>query len=258
MKSLQLKTLLIFLLLSLGLVFLDSQRLLEAPKSFLQIVTIPVQGGINLIKNSLGETFSFVTFWKSGEARVRNLEQRNLELVGYKAQFDLLKIENEELLKQLSDSRQKVAGKNLLPATVLGVSRYLEIAALGQEGLKEGQSVIYLSNLVGRVAKVSGRVGYVQLPTDSQSKILAKVGAVRGLVVGQFNSGVKLTQIAQNEDIGKDDLVLTSGEGGTYLPDLIIGKVAQTQDNQAGLFKEAVLTALVDYAKLTTVFVILE
>lgn len=255
MKTLQLKSLIVYLVIALLIFFLDGTKLLDAPKAVFYKVAAPEQYVVYGLKMNVLDTFSFLTFWKSGEQRIKYLESRIVELSAAKNRSDTLEKENRELRKQLGVA--KLVDKKQLPAIVLGESRYLEIGVGTDLGVKVGQMVVYGDNLVGRVAKASQTISFVQQPFDPDSLVPVRIGLARGLVKGQFGLGLKLSQVAQNEDIRGNDLVLTSGEGGTYLPELVVGKIGKISTDTTGLFKEAEVLPLVDVSKLTTIFVIL-
>jgi len=258
MKGIEVKTLLVGLFLASAFAVSDRVRLLEGPKAVAHSITAPGQYLVYSVKSNLNNWFSFLTFWKSGEARIKNLEFKVLELTVAKNKVDGLEKENAELRKQLAVSaKTPVRQREQIPALVLGLSRYLEIGAGGNQGIIMGQTVIYGDNLIGRIVKVSNSIAYVQLPRDSESKIAVRAGSARGLVKGEFNSVIKISQVAQNEEIRTDDLVVTSGEGGNYFPELVVGKVGKISTDNTGLFKEAEVTPLVDVGQLTMVFVLI-
>ncbi len=245
------------LLVSILLFGIDRTTSLFSPvRGVVQIITIPIQYGLYSAEQTVVDTFSFLTFWKSGEMRIKNLEQRNLELMSYKTEAEALERENAQLRQQLGvTSKQAV---KTLPAQVLGVGQRMEIGVGSNDGVKVGMTVVYLGNLVGRIVAVTPRESFVMLVTDADSNIPAKDGAVRGIVVGQFGTGVVLTQIAQTDQVNMDDVVLTSGEGQTYMQNLIIGSVTKVQGASTDLFRQAILEPQIDYQRLTTVFVVLE
>lgn len=242
MKQLQIKTLFIFLAISLLLMVLDHKKVLEPVKKPVQRVMIPLQYFLYSTKLGVGNFLSFITFWKSGEQRIKNLELRNLELVAEKKRADILERENGELRKQLTPIKSGLV-KNFVPATVVDVEQYLKI----DTGQFEGKTVVYLDNLVGKIIKPY----FVQLPIDSQFKIPVRVGKTLGLVSGQFNSLILLDRIAQNEEIKVDDLVVTAEDGW------IVGKIKKIISTQTDLFQRAEVTPLVDYSRLTTIFIVL-
>ena len=54
------------------------------------------------------------------------------------------------------------------------------------------------------------------------------------------------------------ELVMTSGLGGKFPEDMIIGRVVQVERNEAELFQRAVVQPAVDFRTLETVFVVTE
>lgn len=256
MKALQLRTFLALLFFSVLIFFLDGTGFLNGPKSLLQTVLLPTQYLVYSLKLSTQDSFSFLTFWKSGESRIRNLEQRNFELQSYETRFRSLEAENGELRKQLGV--KPTLPKILLPAPVLGNGRYLEVGAGSNDGVKEGQVVLYLDNLVGKVIRTTPRASFVMLPMDPQAKVPVKVKLARGLSIGQYNSSIVLDRIAQTEDISVGDSVLTSGEGGGYSPDLSVGKVEKIDSSETDLFKKATISSNLDFQKLLVVFIVLD
>lgn len=259
MKQIRLQIFAGFCILTLLVVFLDRQGLLSPVRSGMQIISSPVQFAAFSVKNGLLDSVSFLTFWKSGEARIKNLELRNLELVSEAGRLKAVERENAELKKQLKVDF--LSEKKRLPAGVLGVARYMTLSRGKNDGVRIGQSVVYLDNFVGKIVRVDNDVSFVQLPTDVDLKIPVKVGAageISGVAYGQFNSAIVLDQVSQDEQIGNGEFVLTSGDEGKFIPDLILGKIERIFSRHTDLFQRAEVKPLVVYDRLQTVFVITE
>ncbi|MBI4099483.1 rod shape-determining protein MreC [Candidatus Microgenomates bacterium] len=244
------------LALSVALVILDSRGVLLPAKSAVALVTAPIEYSLYQAKLGVFDWLSFFKFWRSGEARIKNLEQRNLELLTFEKQAKVLEEENSQLRGQLGV--RSLAAKKLLPATVLGVGQTMELAVGSRDDVRVGMTVVSLDNLVGRVTQVTATTSFVQLPTDSGAKIPVKVGRVSGLAMGQFDASVVLDRVAQNEGINTGDIVLTSGEGSSYVPNLIVGKVGKSESAKTDIFSRFQIELPVDYGRLSTVFVILD
>lgn len=255
MTTLRLREFLVLISLSLLIFIGDKVGILNPAKSVASVVIMPVQYGIYSLKIGIGETFSFLTFWRSGESRIKNLEQRNLELLSSEQRAIALSKENETLRKQMGVAR--LSSKNLFPATVLFSGSYILIAAGSKDGIKIGQTVVLYDNFIGRVDRVNPRTSLIQLSSDPVAKIPVKIGTVRGLVLGQYNSSMSLERVAANETIQTDDVVLTSGEGDIE-PNLILGKIGKIEKKESDLFQKAIVLPVVNYTDLTTVFVILD
>lgn len=241
---------------SLIIFLADGAGLLDRPKGLVQTVTVPVQYALFAAGQAAGDAFSFLTFWRSGENRIKNLELRNAELAAAKNEAGALKTENNELRKQLG--AKATIDRRVVPATVLGAGRYLEVAAGESDFVRVGQTVVYLDNFIGKVIRVSPRASFIILPTDPQAKVPVKINKARGLTIGQFNSSILVDRIAQTEDFNQGDPVLTSGEGESAPADLVVGRIGRIESQETDLFKRATVQPAVSYSDLTMVFIILD
>lgn len=241
---------------SLTFFWADRKGFLYWPRYGVQSVVNPIQYGLYAFKIGLVDSVSFLTFWKSGEERIKHLEQKNWELTSKLVSLDTLTKENRALREQLGTNQ--VTKKNLILARVLGKGQGMEIDVGASQSVKVGMTVVYAGNLVGRVEKVLPHSAFVILPTDGNSKIPVAIGDVRAVAVGSFGSQILLDKVGQTDRIQKDDLVRTSGEGNSYLPDLIVGRVTKISGKETDLFRQAEVTPLLDYGKIDTVFVISE
>lgn len=257
MKEINLRFFVGFCVLALMMIFLDRQGLFGEFRPMMQIVLSPFEMGAYSVKNNVTDGLSFLIFWKSGEARIKNLEQRNLELQSQANNEKILENENIELKKQLGVT--SLSKFKRLPARVLGVARFMIIDRGIKDGVVVGQSVTYLDNFVGQIVRSDSSVSFVQLATDADFKIPVKVGLLEnlyGVTLGQFNSSIILDQVSQDEEIKIGDLVFTSGQSGKFIPDLLIGKIYQISSSKTDLFQKAKVKPLIVYGKLNTVFVI--
>lgn len=239
---------------SLLLFFADRQNAFYWPRFGVQIVVNPVERGLYSAKVFLFDSVSFLTFWRSGEERIKNLEQRNWELTSKQVVLESLLRENEAMRKQLGTSVPQ--GKKLLPAPVLGMNQVMEIGVGSNERVRKGMSVTLAGNLVGRVDRVLPHSAMIMMPTDGYSRIPVAIGSVRAVAVGSFGSKITLEKVGQTDQIQVEDLVVTSGEGDSYYPGLVVGRIAKITGKETDLFRQAEVVPLLDFAKLGTVFVV--
>ncbi len=243
---------LLVLFLICGLIFvLDKTGVFYSVRKAAEIVVVPVQRDIFKIQNS----FKVLSFWRSGEERIKNLEQRNWELTGQTAQLEEFKKENIFLRRQLEVEETRLYKKVL--AKVIGRDNFL-VADKGQEdGVETGKTAVVENILVGVVAKVTPRRAFIRLPTEANSKILGKVGSVRGEVAGQFGISMVLGKVNQNESLAEGEFILTSGEGEVTIPNLVIGKTGKTKSQEAEIFKTAQILPVIGYLKIEELIIIL-
>ena len=74
--------------------------------------------------------------------------------------------------------------------------------------------------------------------------------------MGSVTGDVTLQLIPQDINVQTGDLVLTSGLGGGYPPDLIIGQVGSVSSRDFDLFQQATVQPVVDFSRLEIVLVI--
>jgi len=144
---------------------------------------------------------------------------------------------------------------DFLLAHVLGYTGALKIDRGESAGVKVGQAVIADKILIGRVLRVRATSSLVQLFTDPALKISVLVQKdgqtqARGLL-----SNLILDQVVQEEKLSPGDLVISDRAGG-WPPSLLIGTISDVLPFKGGLFRQAKIQPLVDYANLDLVFVI--
>ncbi len=258
MDKVGIRVFLVFVFLSLFILLLDSRGDLVFIRNASSFAIKPVGFLTSGISDSISESFSFLTFWKSGEVRIKNLEQRNLELQVKALRADDLERENKALRSQLGV--KTLVNYKMLPARVLGLGRFLIIGVGESQGVKTGQTVVYKNDLVGIVSRATSQIAYVKLPTDTNSKIPVRVEAsetIKGLLFGQFNSSIIIDQVVQTDKLSENQSVFTTGEDEKIVPGLLVGRVGKITSKETDLFKKAEVKQVFNYGKLDTVFVIL-
>jgi rod shape-determining protein MreC len=135
---------------------------------------------------------------------------------------------------------------------------YVIINRGSNDGILRGMPVVTDQGLVGRVDAVIADAARVQLITDPASKVNVRLqnAEVEASLVGSVTGDVVLQLIPQDTVIEPGDLVLTSGLGGGYPPDLIVGQVVNIRSRDFDLFQEATVQPVVDFNRLEVVLVI--
>jgi rod shape-determining protein MreC len=113
--------------------------------------------------------------------------------------------------------------------------------------------------LIGRVDAVIADAARVQLITDPASSVNVRLqnAETEASLVGSVTGDLTLELIPQDINIQSGDLVLTSGLGGGYPPDLIIGQVVNVRSRDFDLFQQATVQPVVDFNQLKIVLVII-
>ena len=197
------------------------------------------------------------------------LRTRNSELEAQVSQLqaqviDLQQRVNEtEILAALVDFSRANPESSYKAASVIGRDpspflHYVIINRGSNEGIQRGMPVVTNEGLVGRVDAVIADAARVQLITDPVSSVNVhlKNSNTDGVLVGSVTGDVSLNLISQDATVNAGDLILTSGLGGGFPADLIVGQVVNIRKLPAELFQQATVQPAVDFSQLQIVLVI--
>ena len=197
------------------------------------------------------------------------LRTRNAELEAQVSQLqaqviDLQQRVNEtEILSALVDFSRASPESSYKAASVIGRDpspflHYIIINRGSNEGIQRGMPVVTNEGLVGRVDAVIADAARVQLITDpiSSVNVHLKNANTDAVLSGSVTGDVSLDLISQDATVNAGDLILTSGLGGGFPPDLIVGQVVNIRKLPAELFQQATVQPAVDFSRLQIVLII--
>lgn len=258
------KNLAIFLLLlfvSLVLFFFDQQGWISPVRGAVEQPVLTIEEKIHSLNIFISSYFNIFSYWRSGQKELMRLQAKVQKLAVDQNQLSSCLEENERMRRLLGVPLPPQW--KFLPAKVVGVTQELRLDNGKRDGVEEGMMIVSENILVGKVIAVHEFSSLVQLPNDPNSKIPVVIKRpnstgiqARGLLLGQYGGRLILDRVLQNEDIQKDDLILTNGEGD-WLIDLLIGQIEEVLPKTAEVYQQAVVSPLVDYQSLRIVFVVL-
>ena len=197
------------------------------------------------------------------------LRQRNAELEAQVSQLQAQLIElqqrvNEtEILAALVDFSRSNPESTYKAASVIGRDpspflHYIIINRGSNDDIRRGMPVVTTQGLVGRVDAVIADAARVQLVTDPASSVNVYLqnADTTAVLYGSVTGDISLDLISQNVTVEAGDLILTSGLGGGYPADLIIGQVVTVRALEFELFQQATVQPAVDFSRLEIVLVI--
>lgn len=200
---------------------------------------------------------------------IASLRQRNAEL---EAELALLRTQVIQLEQQLAEAQSLYAlldfareqpQNQYIACAVIGRDpspflHYIIIDHGSDDGIRHGMPVVTESGLVGRVDAVIAQAARVQLITDPAMSVnvrLEKAG-VEAVLSGSLTGDVTLEMIPQDVVVEPGDLLLTSGLGGNYPSDVVVGQVVGLRKRENALFQSASVQPAVDFLGLKAVLVI--
>jgi rod shape-determining protein MreC len=200
---------------------------------------------------------------------IQDLRRRNAELEESLAQFQAELVELREIasdyqrLADLWEYASAARDQETLIAEVIGydqssLRRTIVINRGARDGVTRGMPVVVREGLVGRIISVTANAARVLLITDESSYVNARLQTSRapGTVVGRLTGNLRMMMIPLDADVREGDLVLTSGLGGNFPSDLVIGTVQSRRQFEFELNQQAEVRSLVDFDTLEFVLVI--
>jgi rod shape-determining protein MreC len=199
-------------------------------------------------------------------ARLRSLNTQ-LEAENSRLQAEIIDLKQQlsetEVLRSLVQFARIHPENSYLAASVIGRDsspfiQYVLINRGSDDGLRRGMPVVTQQGLVGRIAQVSPGAAKVQLITDPTSAINIRMEPSRAQAVlqGQLTGDLTVEMVPQSANITIGDVVLTSGLGGNYPENILIGQVAGVRKRDNDLFQSASIQPVVDFSQLEIVLVI--
>jgi rod shape-determining protein MreC len=205
----------------------------------------------------------------SSSQDITRLRQRNLEL---EAEVSNLQSEIIDLKQQIAETR--VLSALVEFARVNPENRYLAAAIIGRDpspfvkyaiinrgsdgGLRSGMPVVTSKGLAGRIAAVTAGAARVELITDPSSSVNVQLepSGAQAVLLGSLTGELSLDLIPQTASVNVGDLVLTSGLGGNYPGNILIGQITSVSRRETDLFQQASVQPVVDFSKLDIVLLI--
>jgi rod shape-determining protein MreC len=212
--------------------------------------------------------FSKITDFSSN-SQVKTLQAQNLELTKKIVDQSKLIADNKALRDQFQIQNPK--STNLIEADVIGAPSFIPGVSVPEtlilnkgtsDGVKAGQAVVYEDNLIGKVVQVFAFSSSVTLVSNATVSFTAKSLETQGqgVIKGQGGGDMILDNVLLTDNLQKQDTVLTKGDvngaDSGFPPDLVVGKIASVSKNPSDLFQKADVKSLIDFSKLTKVFVI--
>ncbi len=168
-----------------------------------------------------------------------------------------------ELLSALLDFARAHPQNEYKAAQVIGRDpnpflHYIIINRGSDDGIRVGMPVVSAEGLVGHIDAVLPDAARVQLITDPQSSVdvVTQPTHTQAVLVGSLTGELSLDMVPLSAKLNNGDLVLTSGLGGRYPPNILVGQVVSVRKLAYALFQEAAVQPVTDFRQLQIVLVI--
>jgi len=235
----------------------------DAGESLVQPAKNAATGVVAWLENIYGYMFRYDQIVEKN----RELESRVAELEKLVRDAEEAKAENEQY-RQLLELRDQHSELKLEDAKVVdrGTSNWNTTFTLskGEEcDIAVDMCVIDSSyNMVGQVVEVGNGWATVRSVIDTDMRVGTLVGdsGAAAMIVGDFSlmrAGMtKLSYLTDEAQVFENDVLTTSGRGGTFPQGLVIGTVDSVYTEAGGQIEYATVKPAVDPDSLTQVFIV--
>ena len=226
---------------------------------------------LNALTRLLTQTSRTIITASEAPQTMEELLQRNADL---ERQLAALTAELLQL-REIASDYQRLSGLlnytntrrdlRTLAADVIGVEQQSLLRSLiinrgARDGVRVGMPVITDLGLVGRVFRVTANAAQVQLITDQNSAVSGRLQTSRaeGTVLGRglLTGSLRMLYIPIDSQVLEGDLVVTSGLGGNFPPDIVIGQVTSRRRLEFELSQEAEIRSFINFNTLEFVLVV--
>ncbi|MBQ9205096.1 MAG: rod shape-determining protein MreC [Treponema sp.] len=227
-----------------------------------------VEKSVNVVTSGVTGTFNAVQ-------ELTRLREENKELTERLKNYEILqrsnsdiKKENERLKEQLNFS-EAFQEKNY-PAKIISRNPDSLYSAFtinkgSRHGIRKGMPVLATQSgivgLVGKIVTVGAGTSLVMPIYDTKCSVSARIQNTRdiGLVtgVGSSDSPLTMTYIKKRvlNELQIGDLIVTSGEGGNYGPDIPIGSISEIKVLDYDSSLNIKVTPVIDFSRIEMVIV---
>ncbi|MBI9048382.1 MAG: rod shape-determining protein MreC [Anaerolineaceae bacterium] len=189
------------------------------------------------------------------EDEIARLQTENIQ---YKQQ-----LREADILYALLDFAREKPENKYIAASVIGRDpspflQYIIIDHGSDDGLQRGMPVVTNQGLVGRIDAVTAVAARVQLISDPDSTVNVWLAESQtdAILTGSVTADLYLDMISQEINLSVGEILFTSGLGGNYPKDIVIGEITNVRKRENELFQIASVQPSVDFDSLRAVLVI--
>ena len=244
-------------------------RLTAAPQELLSVVLTPLQKVTSALSGGAASVWEKYTSIDDVMDRNEQLEAENAELRQQMVDYDRIKAENEayKALARIQDTNSEAT---YVSAFVIGRDPLDEFGGFtldqgSTDGVAVNDAIIsdrgYLLGVVVEVDATSCKVMTILHPSFNAAGVISRTrenGIITGSADYAADGQCVLTNLDRATEARKGDQVITTGLGGVFPANLLVGTVQEVVPEQSGKSSSAVILPGADPRTVKHVFIITE
>lgn len=244
-------------------------RLTAAPQELLSVVLTPLQKVTSALSGGAASVWEKYTSIDDVMDRNEQLEAENAELRQQMVDYDRIKAENDayKALARIQDTNSEAS---YVSAFVIGRDPLDEFGGFtldqgSTDGVAVNDAIIsdrgYLLGVVVEVDATSCKVMTILHPSFNAAGVISRTrenGIITGSADYAADGQCVLTNLDRTTEAHKGDQVITTGLGGVFPANLLVGTVQEVVPEQSGKSSSAVILPGADPRTVKHVFIITE
>ena len=244
-------------------------RLTAAPQELLSVVLTPLQKVTSALSGGAASVWEKYTSIDDVMDRNEQLEAENAELRQQMVDYDRIKAENDayKALARIQDTNSEAS---YVSAFVIGRDPLDEFGGFtldqgSTDGVAVNDAIIsdrgYLLGVVVEVDATSCKVMTILHPSFNAAGVISRTrenGIITGSADYAADGQCVLTNLDRATEARKGDQVITTGLGGVFPANLLVGTVQKVVPEQSGKSSSAVILPGADPRTVKHVFIVTE
>ena len=244
-------------------------RLTAAPQELLSVVLTPLQKVTSALSGGAASVWEKYTSIDDVMDRNEQLEAENAELRQQMVDYDRIKAENGayKALARIQDTNSEAS---YVSAFVIGRDPLDEFGGFtldqgSTDGVAVNDAIIsdrgYLLGVVVEVDATSCKVMTILHPSFNAAGVISRTrenGIITGSADYAADGQCVLTNLDRATEARKGDQVITTGLGGVFPANLLVGTVQEVVPEQSGKSSSAVILPGADPRTVKHVFIVTE
>ena len=244
-------------------------RLTAAPQELLSVVLTPLQKVTSALSGGAASVWEKYTSIDDVMDRNEQLEAENAELRQQMVDYDRIKAENDayKALARIQDTNSEAS---YVSAFVIGRDPLDEFGGFtldqgSTDGVAVNDAIIsdrgYLLGVVVDVDATSCKVMTILHPSFNAAGVISRTrenGIITGSADYAADGQCVLTNLDRTTEARKGDQVITTGLGGVFPANLLVGTVQEVVPEQSGKSSSAVILPGADPRTVKHVFIVTE
>lgn len=244
-------------------------RLTAAPQELLSVVLTPLQKVTSAFSGGAASVWEKYTSIDDVMDRNEQLEAENAELRQQMVDYDRIKAENDayKALARIQDTNSEAS---YVSAFVIGRDPLDEFGGFtldqgSTDGVAVNDAIIsdrgYLLGVVVEVDATSCKVMTILHPSFNAAGVISRTrenGIITGSADYAADGQCVLTNLDRTTEARKGDQVITTGLGGVFPANLLVGTVQEVVPEQSGKSSSAVILPGADPRTVKHVFIVTE